>query len=176
MFFPVPEKILCSFSNVIFDIFWPKYKFGLCIQTWRREFGCLWLFFYLLKRFPLELYPIWSYILRIELPKLTSNIFMEIVTILVVAVDQFYFCMHQLIKSWFFEKIILWSSLSLHIHMVLKFACILLRQVISLKVVVLSAKFIILISWSPICIPLILLSALMKLALPQLQYCKQHGE
>ena len=43
--------------------------------------------------------------------------------------------------------------------------CILLRQVISLKkMVVLSAKFTILISWSPICIPLILLSALMRLA------------
>ena len=39
------------------------------------------------------------------------------------------------------------------------------RQVISLKkMVVLSAKFTILISWSPICIPLILLSALIKLA------------
>ena len=40
----------------------------------------------------------------------------------------------------------------------------LLRQVISLKMVVLSAKLTILISWSPICFPLILLSALMKLA------------
>ena len=40
-----------------------------------------------------------------------------------------------------------------------------LRQVISLlnEVVVLSAKFTILISWSPICIPLIILSVLMKL-------------
>ena len=45
-----------------------------------------------------------------------------------------------------------------------KNACILLRQVISLKrMVVSSAKCIILISWSPICIPLILLLALMKL-------------
>ena len=32
------------------------------------------------------------------------------------------------------------------------------------KMVVLSVKFTILISWSPICIPLILLSALMRLA------------
>ena len=47
----------------------------------------------------------------------------------------------------------------------LKMTCILLRQVISLeKMMVLSVKFIILISWSPICIPLILLSALMRLA------------
>ena len=44
---------------------------------------------------------------RIELPKLTSSILMEIVTILVVLVDQFYFYMHQPIKPWPFEKIIL---------------------------------------------------------------------
>ena len=44
---------------------------------------------------------------RIELSKLTSSILMEIVTILVVLVDQFYFYMHhQPIKPWFFEKII----------------------------------------------------------------------
>ena len=43
--------------------------------------------------------------------------------------------------------------------------CILLRKVIPLKkMVILSAKFTILISWSPICIPLIRLSTLMKLA------------
>ena len=42
---------------------------------------------------------------RIELPKLTSSILMEIVTILVVLVDQFYFYMHhQPIKPWLFEK------------------------------------------------------------------------
>ena len=45
-------------------------------------------------------------LLRIELPKLTSSILMEIVTILVVLVDQFYFYMHQPIKPWLFEKII----------------------------------------------------------------------
>ena len=57
---------------------------------------------------------------RIELPKLTSSILMEIVTILVVLVDQFYFYMHQPIKPWLFEKIIFWGSLSLHFHIVLK--------------------------------------------------------
>ena len=42
---------------------------------------------------------------RIELSKLTSSILMEIVTIPVVLVDQFYFYMHhQPIKPWFFEK------------------------------------------------------------------------
>ena len=45
---------------------------------------------------------------------------MEIVAILVVLVDQFYFYMHQPIKPWLFEKIIFWASLSLHFHMVLK--------------------------------------------------------
>ena len=50
----------------------------------------------------------------------------------------------------------------------LKITCILLRQVISpKKSVVLSVKFTILISWSPICMPLFLLSALMRLV----QYC-----
>ena len=48
---------------------------------------------------------------------------------------------------------------------IFKISCILLRQVISLKKMVKSsAKFTVLISWSPICIPLILLLALMKLA------------
>ena len=43
--------------------------------------------------------------------------------------------------------------------------CILLSQVISLKKIVeSSAKFTILISWSPICVPLILLLTLMKVA------------
>ena len=46
-----------------------------------------------------------------------------------------------------------------------KIICILSRQVISLKkIVVSSAKFTILISWSPICIGLILLLALKNLA------------
>ena len=42
---------------------------------------------------------------RMELPKLTSSILMEIV-IPVVLVDQFYFFMHQSIKVKLFEKII----------------------------------------------------------------------
>ena len=43
---------------------------------------------------------------RIELPKLTSRILMEIVTNPVVLVDLFYFYMHQPIKAWLFENII----------------------------------------------------------------------
>ena len=66
-------------------------------------------------------------------------------------------------KSFAFWKIYLWASLSFS-HS-LKITCVLLRQVISLKkMVVFSVKFTILISWSPICIPLIILSALMRLA------------
>ena len=95
---------------------------------------------------------------RIELPKLNSSILMEIVTIPVGQVDEFYFYMHYPA----FWKNYLWTSLSYSYS--LKITCILLRQVISLKkMVVLSVKFTILISWSPICIPLILLSALMRL-------------
>ena len=62
-----------------------------------------------------------------------------------------------------FWKNYLWTSLSLSYS--LKITCFLLRQVISLKkMVVLSLKFTIIISWFPVCIPLILLSALMRLA------------
>ena len=43
---------------------------------------------------------------RIELPKLNSSILMEIVTIPVDQVDEFYFYMHYPIKAWLFEKII----------------------------------------------------------------------
>ena len=43
---------------------------------------------------------------RIDLPKLNSSILMEIVTILLGQVDEFYFYMHYPIKAWIFEKII----------------------------------------------------------------------
>ena len=65
-------------------------------------------------------------------------------------------------KGLAFWKNYLWTSLSFSYS--LKTTCILLRQVISLKkMVVLSIKFTVLIL-SPICIPLILSSALMRLA------------
>ena len=56
---------------------------------------------------------------RIELQKSASSILMEIVTIPVVLVDQFYFYIHQPIKPWLFENIV-FRTLSLHFHMVLK--------------------------------------------------------
>ena len=66
-------------------------------------------------------------------------------------------------KGLAFWKNYLWTSLSFSYS--LKIICILLRQIISFKkMAVISEKFTILISWSPICIPLILPSALMGLA------------
>ena len=91
-------------------------------------------------------------LLRKDLPKLNSSILMEIVTI---PIGQVYALPH---KSLAFCKKFLWTSFFV-------FNCILLRQAISLKKkVVLSVKFTILFSRSPVCIPLILLSALMRLA------------
>ena len=66
-------------------------------------------------------------------------------------------------KGLAFWKNYLWTNLSFSYS--LKITCILLRKVIYLKkMLVLSVKFTILISWPPISIPLILLSALMRLA------------
>ena len=74
--------------------------------------------------------------------------------------------MHYPRKLCLFEKMIFELVYLSHIVDRCKITCILLRQVISLKkMVVLSLKFTILISLSPICIPLILLSALMRLAI-----------
>ena len=38
--FPVPEEDVCSFFNIVFDIVWAKYKFGLCTKRVKR----VWLF------------------------------------------------------------------------------------------------------------------------------------
>ena len=63
--------------------------------------------------------------------------------------------LYALAKKVWFLKIL--SSCLMHLHIVLKL------QVISLKkMVVPSAKFTILISWSPICIPLILINEIGK--------------
>ena len=69
---------------------------------------------------------------------------------------QFFF----ICKSWLFEKFIF----ELEASYSFKITCILVRQVISLKKIggVIS-KIYCLVSWSPICTPLILLSALMKM-------------
>ena len=77
-------------------------------------------------------------------------------------------------KAWNFEKLIFKIDASLCIF---KITCILLRHVISLKkMVVLSAKFTILISWSPICILLFLLWASMKLSSTSTAICTKSIE
>ena len=64
-------------------------------------------------------------------------------------------------KVWLFEKLIF----ELEVSYSLEITCILIRQVISLKKdgFVIS-KIYCLASWTPVCTPLILLSALMKMA------------
>ena len=57
-------------------------------------------------------------LLRIGLTKLNSSFLMEIVTIPVGQVDEFYFYMHYPIKAWLFEKIIF--ELIYLFHIVLK--------------------------------------------------------
>ena len=91
---------------------------------------------------------------RIKLSKLPPSILMEILIVSFVLVDQFYFFMHQLMhKAWLFDKFIFELDASSYSF---KVTCIILRQVISFrKMVMLSAKLTILISWSPICVPLI---------------------
>ena len=65
-------------------------------------------------------------------------------------------------KVWLFEKVI-FELVAFSLNY--KINSILIRQLKSLeKMVVSSAKFTILISWSPICIPLILMLASMKIA------------
>ena len=59
---------------------------------------------------------------------------MEIVTIAVGQVNEFYFYMHYPIKALLFEKIINWTSLSFSYS--IKITYILLRQVISLKKII----------------------------------------
>ena len=64
-------------------------------------------------------------------------------------------------KAWLFEKFIFELEASYRF----KITCILVRQVISLKKIAgVISKIYCLVSWSPICTPLILLSALMKMA------------
>ena len=74
----------------------------------------------------------------------------------------FIFICHSLYKAWLFEKFI--SDLESS-SCSFKITCILLRQVISSKKMVMSsAKFTNLIPWSPICTAFILLLASVKLA------------
>ena len=144
----------------------------MSITAWKRGFG-FWLYFYLSKRVSLS-FEIWSFLL-------TFNYFVSfgVIENRFTKINFKYFngnCDYSSCPGWWilflyapphkglaFWKNYLWTNLSFSYS--LKITYILLRQVISLKkMMVLSVKFTILISWSPICIPLILLSALMRLA------------
>ena len=114
IFSPVPEEIVYSFFNFLFDIFCNSLNLAYVLQlgseylifnhlfTPQREshsipdMGSFAMSLLMLSHLELS---------RIELPKLTPSILMEIATIPVALVDQFYFYMHQLIKAWLFEKI-----------------------------------------------------------------------
>ena len=98
---------------------------------------------------------------RTKLPKCTPSILMENCDHTICPVLSILFLHDPACKAWLFEKFIF----ELEASYSFKITCILVRQVISLKKIggVIS-KIYCLVSWSPICTPLILLSALMKMA------------
>ena len=102
-------------------------------------------------------------LLRVEFSKLTQAFWWKILTWPFVLAYQFYFYMSQAIRlDFLFEKFIFELESSSYSF---KITCILLRQVICPKKMVMSpAKFTNLISWSPICTLFILLLPSMKLA------------
>ena len=111
--FPVPKEIVYSLYNIRFYIFWAGINLTKVSQL--GEENLVNDSFYTSKS--LTLFQIWIFcytfaylshleLSRIELLKLTPSILIEIVTIPVVLVDQFYFYQHQPIKTRLFEKII----------------------------------------------------------------------
>ena len=117
------EEIVCSFFNIPFKIFWPKYKFGL---GW---FGLV-VYDYLFtsqresRRYGFFCYTITWFVpfgvIENRVTKINFKYFNGNCNYSSCVVGQFYFYMHQPIKPWLFETIIFWASLSLHIHTVLK--------------------------------------------------------
>ena len=107
-FFPVPEDITYSLLNILFDIFWDS--INLVYVSKLVEEGLVYDYLFTSQResfcYTLLVLPHLK-LSRIELSKLTSMILIEIVTIPVALVDQFYFYIHQSKKAWLFEKIIL---------------------------------------------------------------------
>ena len=103
-----------------------------------------------------------SVLSREEFTKLTQAFWREVLTLSFVLAYQFYFYISQPIRLDFFEKFVFELESSSYSF---KITCILLRQVISPKKMVMSSgKFTNLILWSAICTPFILLLASMKLA------------
>ena len=129
-------QLNCIFSfQIPFWYIWEWYKFDLCITGGEEDL--VYNYFFTSQResvsvSDMKCFDILLFILLhselpgIELPKLTSSILKKIVTILVSLIYRFYFYIHQPIKTWVFEKKIVfeidyhWSSLSLHFHIVLK--------------------------------------------------------
>ena len=122
----------CSRGDCIFFFQFPFWYFGI-VRIWPMyhslEMRIWFLIIFLHLKKSLTLFQMWVFgqpsiilshmeLSRIDLPKLTSSIFMEIVTIPVVLVDEFYFYMHHPIKAWLFEKIIF--ELVYLVHIVLK--------------------------------------------------------
>ena len=134
-FFPVPEEIVYSFLVCYFSD--KRVWYTIIFLSLSSTYGFFAIPSLILSNLELS---------RIELPKLTSSILIEILQR----------------HAWLFEKFIFELDASSHNF---KITYILSRKVISLKkMVVSSAKFTILVSWSLICIPLIFLLTLMKLA------------
>ena len=113
VFFPVPDEVACSFFNILFDIFWPKNKFGLCIKIQRRGFGCLRLYFDLSKRVSLcSRQGLFCYTIAYSFPfgviervtKINFKYFKGNCNCSCCRVDQFHFYVYQPIKLWLFEK------------------------------------------------------------------------
>ena len=113
--FPVPEGVICSFFDIFLIYFGLNLNLAYVIKL--GEEGVVVEDYLFTSQRKSHSVPDRDYfatillilshfeLLRIELPKLTSSILMEIVTILAVLVDQFYFYMHhQPIKPWLFEK------------------------------------------------------------------------
>ena len=140
-----------KFFNFLFDILeW--YKFGLCITAWKQGFG-FWLCFYLSKRVSLcsrhAFLLTFNYfvpfgVIENRFNKIHFKYFNRNCDNSSCPGSWILFYMLHPIKVWLFEKIF---KLVYLFHIVFKS----LRQVIFLKkMVVLSVKFTILISWSPI--------------------------
>ena len=101
-------------------------------------------------------------LLREEFTKLTISILMGSFDLAICPGLSVLFLYVTAYKACLFEKFIFELESSSYSF---KITCILLKQVISPKNIVMSsAKFTNLISWSPVCNPFILLSASMKLA------------
>ena len=148
-FFPVPKEIIYCFLAYFGIVqIWPMYHslgksiwFAIIFLPLKESLTLfqIWIFYYTFTYFaPFG-------VIKNRVTKANSNYFNG-----------------NCVEDWLFQKFIFELDASSYSF---KIPCILLGQVISLKkMVVWSAKFTILTSWSPICIPLILFFALMKLA------------